>query len=130
MGQNSSLNNTKQTKESKEIKDVAKKEYIEKKIDKITKTQNVMIEKVYDKSNTDLIDPNNDTNKTLIDLLLISEKSKTQLLRMDKNFTKADLIAIVLKLKKYNLDKINDLSLMHCSDLIILIRGLIYDVDI
>jgi len=107
---------------SKTEKNDLKDKYISNKIEKINNFQNDIINST---NNSDsLINPNSSIKESLI----YSECMKTQLSRFDKNFTKADLIAIIMKLKNYDLSKIKEFEKMTCSDLIVIIRGLIYDI--
>jgi hypothetical protein len=127
------MGSTTSSETSKEGKKEFKKEFIQEKINNINTQQKKLIENYKQNSPSDnqIIDPKNIvSDKKLLDIFIITEKSKEQLERFDKPFTKNDLIAIIVKLKKYDLNKISELQVMTCSDLIVIIRGIIYDTNI
>ena len=113
------------TKQKVENKQEIQKIFIDNKINKINDLQNKVISDYKAESN-ELVKIEDNVN--LREIILITEKAKSQLNRMDKCLTKPDLIGIVVKLKNYELVKIMELEQMTCGDLIILIRSIIYDV--
>lgn len=112
MGNNTSRKTTKQTREQKQY---VRDELVQKRVDQIERFQEQIL---VSGENQQL------SVRDQVDLLGATEIAKAQVQRGDAALTKADLVAIVLRLK--NEIDINRYAQLTVKDLNVLIRSLIY----
>jgi hypothetical protein len=109
------------SKEDKKKNTTMSKKIINNRIDQIDNFEKDIIKKI---KNDEL---NNPTDIKAV--FSITETAKSQLEKGGSQFTKADLISIAIALDPSKLSKIEDLKQLRITDLISIIRTIIYDTN-
>jgi len=109
------------SKEDSKNKDELSKKVINNRIDQINDFEKTVVSKI---KNNDINEP-----EMIKSVFSLSDGAKSQLERGGTQFTKPDLIAIIVALDAGKIALMNDLQKLRISDLNSIIRSIIYDTN-